>query len=238
MNAAIGECLVRLNSKLMRGYGKSRQDLFEILDKPQLKKLPDTPYEWAEWVKCRLGVDYHVRYDDHFYSGPYQLAKEELWLRASGQVISLYFRGKRVASHARSFKKWDKSTLSEHMPSHHRAHAEWTPERILNWVKTVGPYSIQIVEHMMAEKKHPEQAFQSALGVISLAKKYGSVRVEKASLKALRIRSHSFQTLKTMLKNNMEDVDMIPKKTTPSSELNDQLGLFAKENLRGQGYYH
>lgn len=238
INAAIAECLTRLNTKVMRGYGKSRLELFEMLDKPVLNKLPDTPYEWAEWIKCKLGVDYHVRYDDHFYSGPYQLVKEELWLRASGQMISLYFKGNRVASHARSFKKWNKTTLPEHMPSHHRAYAEWTPQRILNWVKTIGPSAVQVVEKMMSEKTHPEQAFQSALGIISLAKKYGSERVEKASIKALKIKSHSYHTLKTMLKNNMEDVDTLPNKVAEPSELNEQLGLFAKENLRGQSYYH
>jgi transposase len=238
MNASIAECLIRLNTKLMRGYGKSRQEMFDLLDKPVLKKLPATPYEWGDWVKFKLGIDYHLRYDEHFYSGPYQLAKEELWLGASGQMISVYFKGRRVASHVRSYKKWDKTTLSEHMPSHHRAYAEWTPERILNWVKTIGPGSVQLVEKMMAEKQHPEQAFKSALGIISLSKKYGSERVEKASLKALKIKSHSYHTLKTMLKNNMEDVDMIPKRSNVSSELNEQLGLVAKENLRGQGYYH
>lgn len=238
INAAIADCLVRLNTKTMRGYGKSRQELFELLDKPVLKKLPDTPYEWADWVKARLGVDYHLRYDDHFYSGPYQLAKEELWLRASGQVISIYFKGQRVASHVRSYKKWDKTTLSDHMPSHHRAHAEWTPDRILSWVKSIGPASVQLVEKMMKEKQHPEQAYQSALGIISLSKKYGSERVEKASIKALKIHSHRYHTLKTMLKNNMEDVDTVPRKLVQPSELNEQLGPFAKENLRGQGYYH
>jgi transposase len=182
MNAAIAECLSRLNEKEMRGYGKSRKELFLLLDKPLLKGLPDTPYEWADWIKFKLGVDYHVRYDDHFYSGPYQLAKEELWLRASSQTISLYFKGQRIATHLRSYKKWDKTTLPDHMPSHHRAHAEWTPERILNWAKTIGPSASQVVEKMMAEKQHPEQAYQAALGIISLSKKYGSERVEKASL--------------------------------------------------------
>jgi transposase len=237
-NAAVAECLVRLNTKVMRGYGKSRQELFDLFDKPVLKKLPNSPYEYAEWIKFKLGIDYHVRFDDHFYSGPYQLVNEELWLRASEHVVSIYFKNNRIASHARSFIKWDKTTLPDHMPSHHRAYAEWTPERITNWIKTIGPNSVQIVENMMTERQHPELAFRSALGIISLSKKYGSERVEKAATKALKIRSHSYQTLKTMLKNNMEDVDMTPKKPASSSELNEQLGLFANENLRGQSYYH
>lgn len=154
MNASITECLTRLNDKVMKGYGKSRRELFEVLDKPVLRPLPDKPYEWADWVKVRLGVDDHVRFDDHYYSAPYQLVKEELWLRGSGQMIGIYFKGNRVASHARSFKKWDQTTVDAHMPSHHRAYAQWTREKILNWVKTIGPGAVQVVEQMMAEKKH------------------------------------------------------------------------------------
>jgi transposase len=238
LNAAIAECLHRLNTKVMKGYGKSRLELFNSFDRPVLKALPATPYEWSEWVKFKLGIDYHVRFDDHFYSGPYQLAKEELWLRASGQVISLYFKGNRVATHVRSFKKWDKTTLPDHMPSHHRAYAEWTPERIKSWVGTIGPGAVKLVEKMMGEKAHPEQAYQSAMGIISLSKKYGSERVEKAAHKALKINSHRYHTLKTMLKNNMEDVDLSPRGSDTSSKLNHQLGLFGEENLRGPGYYH
>jgi hypothetical protein len=124
------------------------------------------------------------------------------------------------------------------MPSHHRAYAEWTPERIKSWVGTIGPGAVKLVEKMMGEKAHPVQAYQSAMGIISLSKKYGSERVEKAAHKALKINSHRYHTLKTMLKNNMEDVDLSPRGSDTSSELNHQLGLFGEENLRGPGYYH
>ena len=86
INVAIQECLAKLNSKVMRGYGKSRRELYELIDRPALKALPKEPYEFAEWKRVRLGIDYHFRWDDHFYSAPYKLAKEELWIRATGHT--------------------------------------------------------------------------------------------------------------------------------------------------------
>jgi transposase len=243
INVAIQECLVKLNGKVMRGYGKSRQELFELIDKPALKPLPKEPYEFAKWERTRLGIDYHFKIEDHFYSGPYQLAKEEIWIRSTSLVIEVYFKNRRVCSHLRSFIKWEKTTTDTHMPSHHRAHAEWTPERIINWAGSIGTYTAQGVKLMIEEKDHPEQAYRSALGIISLSKKHGNQRVEKASQKALGIKSFCYKTLKTMLKNRMEEVcstEIKPKKEpqSGSSSSQTQLGLWAQQNLRGQGYYH
>ncbi len=240
LNSAIMECLKKLNSKNMRGYNKSRQELFELLDKPALKPLPVNPFENAEWLRAKLGIDYHFRYDEHFYSAPYQLIKEELWIRATDTCIEAFFKGKRVASHLRSFIKWKSSTLNEHMPSHHRAYAEWTPERIITWAASIGPMTAQGIDQMMKEKPHPEQAFKAALGIISLSKKHGAERLEKASQKSIKISSFSYRTLKTMLKNRMEEVDLqvrTPLNCEDTSLVEKQLSLWSQKNLRGQGYY-
>lgn len=236
MNAAISELLTRLNTKVMRGYGKSRRELFEAIDLPALKPLPATPYEWAEWKKARLGIDYHIRFDDHFYSAPYAHAKEELWLRAGSQTIEMFLKGNRVASHVRSCIRFGKTTLPEHMPSHHRAHAEWTPERIEAWIGKIGPQAKAVASQMMAAARHPELAFNQARGIIRLADEHGNERVEKACAKALSIGSPHYNTLKTMLKNRMEEA--LPKKAIVPSESETQLSLLAEINVRGGGYYH
>jgi transposase len=235
MNQAIAEQLYKLNTKEMRGYKKSRKELFEMLDKPALKPLPATPYEYAEWKKVRLGIDYHIRYDDHFYSAPYQLYHQELWCRSTIRSVELFFKGNRIASHLRSCIKFGKTTVKEHMPSHHRAYAEWTPERIVSWANTIGPFTADVVSRMLVERQHPEQAYQAALGVIRCSETFGKERTEKASKKALSIGSAHYKTIKTMLKNNMEDVEKPSKEETIDDK---QLLLMAKENVRGGGYYH
>jgi transposase len=80
VNAAIRPLLDRLNDKVSRHLGASRRQLFEQLDKPALKPLPVAPYVYAEWKKCRAGLDYHIAIDRHYYSVPHQLLKKELWV--------------------------------------------------------------------------------------------------------------------------------------------------------------
>lgn len=243
MNEAIALLLEKLNNKIMRAVKKSRRQLFEELDRPALKPLPTLRYEFAEWKKVRLNIDYHFTFDDHHYSAPFQMIKEELWIRATDAVIEVFFKGKRVTSHARSYVKYKPTTNPEHMPSSHRAHAEWTPSRIIEWGKSIGENTALVIERVIELMPHPEQGFRSALGIIRLADRHTKPRLEKACKKALLIGSPKYQTIKTMLKNGMEDVEVqipkvrpsLPQSSTPEPM---QLDLLANENIRGKSYYH
>jgi hypothetical protein len=45
-----------------------------------------------------VNIDYHVSFDDHFYSVPYTLVGETLWCRATGRTIELAGHWRIVAS--------------------------------------------------------------------------------------------------------------------------------------------
>lgn len=235
LNLAIAELLVKLNNRVMRHVKQSRRELYERLDRPALQPLPAVRYEFAEWKKERLPIYYHVQYDDHFYSAHYTLTGELLWCRASGTTVEIFHKGNRVASHPRSFVKYEYSTEPAHRPANHAAHAEWSPARIIAWGKTIGPQTAALIERVIADKPHPEQGYRSALGIIRLEKKFTKERLEKASEKALSIGSPSYKTLQSMLKRHMESVSA-PQ--APAVHNEQQLELLAKENIRGSGYYH
>jgi transposase len=84
-------------------------------------------------------LDYHVAFDEPLYSVPYALVHEEVSVRATSTSIEVLHEGRRVASHRRSHERARHTTIRDHMPSAHRAHAEWTPSRILTWAETIGP---------------------------------------------------------------------------------------------------
>jgi hypothetical protein len=81
LNGAVRECIADLNNRIMRKLGKSRRELFEMLDRPALAGLPDEPYAYAEWKKCRVAPDYHVDIAGHYYSVPSRLIREEVEAR-------------------------------------------------------------------------------------------------------------------------------------------------------------
>ena len=120
LNAAIRALLDDLNDRPMRGWGTSRRALFEQLDRPALQPLPAEPYEYAEWKRCRVNLDYHVEIAKHYYSVPHQLIRQEVEARITVATVEIFHRGKRVASPSPQRP----AASADHR---RRAHAEFAP---------------------------------------------------------------------------------------------------------------
>ena len=166
--------------------------MFEALDRPALQPLPAQPYEYAEWKLVRVNIDYHVDVEGHYYSVPYALVKQQLEVRLSAQVVEIFHKGKRVASHQRSPLKGRHSTVAVHMPKAHQHYAEWTPQRLILWAAKTGEATAQVVETILASRPHPQQGFRACLGIMRLGKRYGEGRLEAACRRAIRIGACSY----------------------------------------------
>ena len=233
LNARLAELTTDLNGRTMRAYKTSRRELFERLDKPALSALPAEPFEASTWKKVALNIDYHVEFDHHLYSAPHALRHEdvELWLRATASAIEIFNGRERVAAHVRSHVHGRHTTTPDHMPSSHRAHAEWTPSRILGWADQVGPNTRALCEVILRERHHPEWGYRSCLGLFRLAKKYGNERLDAASRRALFAGARSYRPVLTILQHNLDGAPL------PAAEAPAATGA-AHENVRGPGYYH
>lgn len=229
LNARLRELLVDLNGREMRRYGKSRRALFEEIERAALRPLPTSRFEYADWQKARVNIDYHVQVDGHLYSVPFRLVHEEVEARIGADVVEILHGRVRVASHRRSTVRGGFSTTVEHMPSAHRAHAEWTPSRILTWAGKVGEGTRELCEVILADRPHPEQGFRSCLGILRLGKRYGDVRLEAACRRALGVRARSYRHVESILKHGL---DRVVSGDEPLS-----LPL-THENVRGRDYFH
>jgi transposase len=173
LNAAIRELVTQLNDRVTRHLGASRRALFEEIERPALKKLPVGPYVYAQWKECRVGLDYHIEVERHYYSVPHTLLREKVWARITARTIEVFHRGNRVAAHMRSSSDRRHTTVREHMPSSHRRYADWTPERIRRQAGEIGRNTAALIETILRERSHPEQGFRAAVGIIRLVKSYG-----------------------------------------------------------------
>jgi len=229
LNQAISILLVEYNHRPFQQLEGSRRSQFDQLDKPALKPLPAARYEYAEWEKARVNLDYHVCADDHYYSVPYRLVKEEVHVRLTVTSIEVFHNGLRVASHMRSHKKHHHTTKNEHMPEGHRAYAEWTPDRVVRWVGRAGEATAEVAQRIIASRPHPEQGFRACMGVKRLGETYGIDRLEAACQRALAIQSPSYKSVKSILENGLD------RKPLPDSPTNTP--PIEHENVRGADYY-
>lgn len=228
LNAAIRERIDAINDRPMKAVGVSRRALFEQLDRPALRPLPVTPYELAVWKPCRVNIDYHVEVAHNFYSVPYALVHAQIEARATTSTVEVFFKGRRVASHVRRTGRGQFATLVEHMPRAHRAHAEWTPSRLIAWAEQAGPATGRFVAGLLERRPHPEQGYRACLGLMRLGRAHGADRLEAACGRAERLRSYRFRTVEHILKSQQ---DRLPLDESPARP------PLTHENVRGATYY-
>jgi transposase len=230
LNAAIREIVTDLNARVMRKLGVSRLELLETVERPALKGLPSEAYQYAEWKKCRVAPDYHVEVERHYYSVPSRLIREQVEARITDSTVEVFHKGSRVASHARSNVRNRHTTVREHMPSAHRRYAEWTPARMMREARKIGPATIALVQAVMKAKPHPEQGFRACLGILRLARGYGTARVEAACRRGNDIGATTYGSIASILKNGLDKA--YAREPTPETP------PIRHGNIRGNGYYH
>jgi transposase len=229
-NAAIRILLEDLNTRPFKKLPGCRKEAFESLDKPVLKALPTQAYTFAQWKKVRAGIDYHIEVAGHYYSVPYQLRGKQLDARITDETVECFLQRNRVASHRRSFEKGRHTTVNSHMPKGHQEYAEWTPARLIRWAGKNGSKTAAMTEAILSSRQHAQQAFRSAMGLISLAKMYTPQRLEAACELALEGGATSYKSVKSILASGLDQ--------QPRQQSLPDIKPIAHDNIRGGHYYN
>ena len=230
LNAAIAECLADLNERrVLRQFGRTRRQLFEEVDAPNLKPLQPEPWVHAQWKRCRVGLDYHIALEQHHYSVPHRYARREVEVRYTARSVEIFLGGERIAVHMRGSGNGRHTTVPEHMPSSHRRYLDWTPAKIQEEAGRIGPMLSMLMERIIEDRPHPEQGYRSCLGIIGLSKRFGAERLEAAALRALEIGARNYPSVKSILEKGL---DKVPVSKAPERE------PILHDNIRGSQYYH
>jgi len=231
LNTAIRKALDDLNRRPFQKMPGCRAQLFAELDKPALRPLPEKRYELAQWREAKANIDYHVQVDWHCYSVPHRLVNQTVEVRVGVRTVEIFYRGQRVALHARSHQRGSFTTDPAHRPKSHQQHLEWTPSRLVGWsTHEVGPQCGQAVTRLLENKRHSEQGYRACLGIIRLGRRYGAARLESACRRAMLLDACNYRSIKSILATAV-DRQPLPKSGTAPVQ------TILHENLRGQDYY-
>ena len=231
LNEALRQGVDRVNRRPLQKQRISRQQLFEQLDQPALRPMPNHPYQFGEWKRAKVHPDYHIELVGHYYSVPHPLVRQTLDVRFNAHTVEIFRKGQRVASHRRSFQRGAHTTITEHMPKAHQRAGNMTPQRLLDWAQNIGPDTETWVRVALKRRPHPEQGFRTCLGALNLAKRYGKDRLNAACKRALTVNAFSYRSLESMLKHKL-DQQPLPKEKQTS------IALPEHPNVRGPDYFH
>src|SRR5437016_2064292 len=160
----------------------------------------------------------------------YALVHEHVDACLTATTVEIFHRGQRIAAHPRSAVRGQHTTDPAHMPKAHQHHLEWSPSRLIDWARTIGPQSAALVQAILADRPHPEQGYRSCLGILRLAKRDGPARLEAACTRAVAVDARSYRHVDSILKHGLDR--LAPPAPSPPLTLPP-----VHEPLRGRAYY-
>ena len=215
----------------MKHMEKSRRELFEKLDEPELKTLPANRHTYTQFKVARVDQHYHVALEKCNYSVPFHYLKELVDIRYSSHSVQIYYKNELIATHPRLRHIGQYSTLTEHMPKEHEYVAQkMNPERLRSWARNIGEYSSIFVEDAFNRVDHKPQAYKHVIAVLALEKLHGKIELELALMYAIDKHTLKTKSIKSILEKRLY-LQGSANNTTSQSLFNEH------HNLRGPNNY-
>lgn len=230
LNEAIWQELEKHNKTNFTGKAYSRKDLFDEIEADKLSLLPQKRYEIKQQAIATVMQNGHVLLgeDKHYYSVPFSYIRKKVKLLYSSKTMEIYYKYNRIAVHPRIKSPYNYSTIKEHMASTHQFITEWTPQRFINWGASIDENVKQLIINILEKKQHPEQAYKSCMGILSLTKKVGNQRLINACTRALEYGIYNYKIVQNILEKGLDKMEQDTDKPEELPKHN---------NIRGKEYY-
>ncbi|MBR3251757.1 MAG: IS21 family transposase [Erysipelotrichaceae bacterium] len=217
LNKAIRIELDRFNDKPFQKKDGSRRSVYEEEEKPFMKSLPEYPYELSSWKIATVQMNYHIQVDKMNYSVPHEYAGKKVDVKLTKDAINVFYKGTQIASHRRLYGRRNQySTLEIHMPENHQLY-QWNADRFLNWAKSIGPNTYQVIDRHIHRYSVEEQSYKGCISILKLSDKYTALRLENACQLALdHISNPTYKNIRLILEAGQDETQK-PEKTKEES---------------------
>ena len=232
LNEAIWEALEVHNNLPFQNRPYSRRGLFEQTERSALQPLPTTRYELKRYAYGTVFKNSHIflNKDKHYYSVPYQYVGRKVKIIYSPTMVQVYYKYEQIAQHERQYVPYQYTTVAEHLPTNHQFVRQWSAQTFLDKAAKVGQQCQDYIQQVLDQRGHPEQAYKSCMGILSLEKKFGAQRLNKACKRALAFEAYTYHTVKNILEKGWDTIE------EPTAD--DKTPVVPiHPNIRGKEYY-
>jgi transposase len=214
INKSLNEICNIINNKIHTRFKISRLEMFNLEEKSKLKALPAIKYELCESKFCKVHPDGTIGVNLRYYSVPYQLVGESVFVKIFSHTIEIYHKLSKVAVHPRLFKyKGERSILGEHIPEAAQAYKNSTVQFVIQQAMFIDPIFKEFIEDFLAES--PSGNLRRAQGFVR----------EARSVKG-KISSDIFREI---LKKSLSDIQRFDQVRV--EKFKNCLNLYFKESL-------
>jgi len=234
LNTQIRGQLELYNDLLFQRKEASRKELFQSIERSYLKPLPDQGYQLKDYCRAKVQKMGYVYFsaDKSYYSVPSRYIGHYTQIHYTASMVEVYYNHQRIAIHQRNKGKGSYNTIKDHLSSNHKAYSEWSPDYFDRLASKHGTQVQQYIKGILSDGDYPQINYKRAMGIIQLAKRYGSDRLNNACQRALHSERYSFYMIENILKNQLDtqqlDIDRL---------YDNESHIPGHDNIRGASSY-
>jgi len=229
INKAVKEKTREHNQTRMQQKPYCREEKFLADERHLLQPLPDGPFELKYYRELKVAKNNHIylAQDKHYYSVAYTYIGMTVKVIYTRLVVHIYTKGEQIAVHVRDYKPGGYTTCKEHLCSAHQHYMDRSPDYYLSKARLKSAVLYQLLEHLFAQNRHPEQLYRTCDGLLNLERKTDQGEFEKACLIAIKHQTYTYSFVLNILKNKM----------TQEPETGQVKTLPDHPNKRGKEYF-
>ena len=219
-NHDLWEKLDILNHQNLQKKDYSRYDRW-LEEKAELMPLPSTYYRYMERRTAKVSADFHVRFDNAYYSVDKAFLHKKVTVGATSDTVNIYsLAGDLLVSWPRASHRGEWKTDPKHLPDHYRQISEWSAAYFTQKAMTVGPNTVKVIQHVLKSRDLEVQTYRLCLGILNYTKKYSKLALEDCCKLAIEQNHISYTFIKNSIASVAEDIGTAGFNTKLNEERN------------------
>ena len=176
-------------------------------EKLELMPLPSMHYEYMERKTAKVSSDFHVRFDNAYYSVDKAFLHKKVSIKASSTVVRIYsLAGEFLCEWPRATRKGQWSTNPDHLPDNYKGFTQWNAPYFIQKAQLIGKNTEAVIRTILKSRPYEVQTYRMCLGILNFTKKYSNKALEECCKQAIALNKQKYTFIKNTISVVADDL--------------------------------
>lgn len=176
-------------------------------EKLELMPLPSMHYEYMERKTAKVSSDFHVRFDNAYYSVDKAYLHKKVSIKASSTAVRIYsLAGEFLCEWPRATHKGQWSTDPNHLPENYKGFTQWNGPYFIQKAQLVGKNTETVIRTILKSRPYEVQTYRMCLGILNFTRKYSNKALEECCKQAIALNKQKYTFIKNTISVVADDL--------------------------------
>ena len=158
--------------------------------------LPSMHYEYMERKTAKVSSDFHVRFDNAYYSVDKAFLHKKVSIKASSSVVRIYsLTGEFLYEWPRATRKGQWSTDPEHLPENYKGFTQWNGPYFIQKASLIGKNTETVIRTILKSGSMRCRHTACVLVILNFTRKYSNKTLEECCKQAISLNNRNIPLL-------------------------------------------